>query len=50
MAKRRAALERGAGEGFAAAETYGITGKDVSRLFRELAMDKSLVGKEKLHT
>ena len=47
MAKRRAALERGAGEGFAAAEAYGITGKDISRLFRELAMDKSLVGKEK---
>ena len=47
MAKRRAALERGAGEGFAAAEAVGITGRDVSRLFRELAMDKSLAGKEK---
>ncbi len=47
MAKRRAALERGAGEGFAAAEAYGITGKDISRLFAELARDKSLVGKEK---
>ncbi len=47
MAKRRAALERGAGEGFAAAEAVGITGRDISRLFRELAMDKSLVGKEK---
>jgi len=47
MAKRRAALERGAGEGFAAAEAYGITGKDISRLFAELATDKSLVGKEK---
>ena len=47
MAKRRQALERGAGEGFAAAEAVGITGRDISRLFRELAMDKSLVGKEK---
>ena len=47
MLKRRQALERGAGEGFAAAEAYGITGKDVSRLFAELATDKTLVGKEK---
>ena len=30
-----------------ALEQYGITGKDVSRLFAELASDKSLVGKEK---
>ena len=47
MFKRQQALERGAGEGFAAAEAYGITGKDISRLFAELARDKSLVGKEK---
>ena len=47
MFKRQQALERGAGEGFAAVEQYGITGKDVSRLFAELASDKSLVGKEK---
>ena len=47
MFKRKQALERGAGEGFAAAEAYGITGKDVTRLFKELAMDKSLVGEEK---
>ena len=47
MAMRRKALERGAGEGFAAAEAYGITGKDISRLFAELAKDKTLVGKEK---
>ena len=47
MFKKRQALERGAGEGFAAAEAYGITGKDISRLFAELATDKSLVGKEK---
>ena len=26
---------------------YGITGKDISRLFAELATDKTLVGKEK---
>ena len=47
MFKRKQALERGAGEGFAAAEAYGITGKDISRLFAELARDPSLVGKEK---
>ena len=47
MAKRKQAIERGAGEGFAAAEAYGITGKDISRLFAELARDKTLVGKEK---
>ena len=47
MAMKRKALERGAGEGFAAVEQYGITGRDVSRLFAEIASDKSLVGKEK---
>lgn len=47
MFKRQQALERGMGEGFAAAEEYGITGPMVSKLFRELAMDKSLVGQEK---
>ncbi len=47
MAMRKKALQRGTGEGFAAAEAYGITGKDISRLFAELARDKSLVGKEK---
>jgi hypothetical protein len=47
MFKRQQALKRGAGEGFAAAEAYGITGQDVTRLFKELAMDKTLVGKEK---
>ena len=47
MFKRQKALERGTGEGFAAAEAYGITGKDISRLFAELATDKTLVGKEK---
>ena len=47
MAMRKKALQRGAGEGFAAAEAYGITGKDISRLFAELAKDKTLVGKEK---
>ena len=47
MFKRQQALERGAGEGFAAAEQYGITGPMVSKLFREIAMDKTLVGKEK---
>ena len=47
MAKRKAAIERGAGEGFAAAEQFGITGPMVTKLFKEIAMDKSLVGKEK---
>ena len=47
MFKRQQALKRGTGEGFAAAEAYGITGKDISRLFAELARDPSLVGKEK---
>jgi hypothetical protein len=47
MAMRRKALERGTGEGFAAVEQYGITGRDVSRLFAEIASDKTLVGKEK---
>lgn len=47
MAMRKKALERGAGEGFAAAEAYGITGRDISRLFAELSQDKTLVGKEK---
>ena len=47
LAKRKEAIERGLGEGFAAAEAYGITGKDISRLFAELATDKTLVGKEK---
>jgi hypothetical protein len=47
LAMRRKALERGTGEGFAAVEQYGITGRDVSRLFAEIASDKSLVGKEK---
>jgi len=45
--KKKQAIEKGVGEGFAAAEQYGITGPMVSKLFREIAMDKSLVGKEK---
>tara|TARA_R100001129_G_scaffold24138_1_gene15547 strand:- start:567 stop:1838 length:1272 start_codon:yes stop_codon:yes gene_type:complete len=47
LAKRKEAIERGVGEGFAAAEEFGITGPMVSKLFREIAMDPSLVGKEK---
>ena len=47
MAMRKKALERGSGEGFAAAEAYGITGRDISRLFAEMATDKTIVGKEK---
>jgi len=45
--KRKQALEKGAGEGFAAVEQYGITGKDITRMFKELAVDPSLQGKEK---
>ena len=45
--KKQQAIEKGAGEGFAAAEQYGITGPMVSKLFREIAMDRTLVGKEK---
>ena len=47
LAKRKEAIERGVGEGFAAAEEFGITGPMVSKLFREIAMDQSLVGREK---
>ena len=47
LAKRKEAIERGVGEGFAAAEEFGITGPMVSKLFREIAMDPSLVGAEK---
>ena len=47
LAKRKEAIERGVGEGFAAAEEFGITGPMVSKLFREIAMDPSLVGREK---
>ena len=45
--KRQQALEKGAGQGFAAVEQYGITGKDITRMFKELAVDSSLQGKEK---
>ena len=47
LAKRKEAIERGVGEGFAAAEEFGITGPMVSKLFREIAMDPTLVGREK---
>ena len=33
--------------GYQALRKYGITGKDISRLFASLGTDKSLVGKEK---
>ena len=47
LAKRKEAIERGVGEGFAAAEEFGITGEMVTKLFKEIAMDSSLVGPEK---
>ena len=33
--------------GYQALRKYGIEGRDISRLFRNVAMDKSLVGEEK---
>jgi hypothetical protein len=45
--KRQQALEKGVGQGFEAVEQYGITGKDITRMFKELAVDPSLQGKEK---
>jgi len=43
------AARRGSGEqmGYGDIRKYGLEAKDISRLFRNVAMDKSLVGKEK---
>ena len=48
MAMRAKNLEKGGTQmGYQALRKYGIEGRDISRLFRNVAMDKSLVGKEK---
>ena len=41
------ALVRGARMGYQALRKYGFEAKDISKMFRDLAMDKSLQGKEK---
>ena len=48
MAMRAKNLEKGGTQmGYQALRKYGIEAGDISRLFRNVAMDKSLVGKEK---
>ena len=48
MAMRAKNLEKGGTQmGYQALRKYGLEAKDISRLFRTVAMDKSLVGKEK---
>jgi len=48
MAMRAKNLEKGGTQmGYQALRKYGIEGRDISRLFRNVAMDKSLVGEEK---
>jgi hypothetical protein len=48
MAMRAKNLEKGGTQmGYQALRKYGIEAGDISRLFRNIAMDKSLVGKEK---
>ena len=48
MAMRAKNLEKGGTKmGYQALRKYGLEAKDISRLFRNVAMDKSLVGKEK---
>jgi len=41
------ALVRGARMGYQALRKYGFEAKDISKMFRDLAMDRSLQGKEK---
>ena len=47
LAKRAAARSSGQQMGYGDIRKYGLEAKDISRLFRNVAMDKSLVGKEK---
>ena len=48
MAMRAKNLEKGGTQmGYQALRKYGLEAKDISRLFRTVAMDKSLVGKER---
>ena len=51
LAKKTAAINRSVDEGtqmgYGALRKYGLEAEDISRLFRELAMDRTMVGPEK---
>ena len=47
LAKKAAARSSGKQMGYGDIRKYGLEAEDISRLFRNVAMDKSLVGKEK---
>ena len=47
LAKKAAARAGGQQMGYGDIRKYGLEAEDISRLFRNVAMDKSLVGKEK---
>jgi len=51
LAKKTAAINKSVDEGtqmgYGALRKYGLEAEDISRLFRELAMDKTMVGPEK---
>ena len=47
LAKKAAAKSSGKQMGYGDIRKYGLEAEDISRLFRNVAMDKSLVGKEK---
>ena len=47
LAMKSKNLAKGGKMGYQALRKYGIEGRDISRLFRNVAMDKSLVGEEK---
>ena len=51
LAKKTAAINKSVDEGtqmgYGALRKYGLEAKDISRLFRELAMDRTMVGPEK---
>ena len=47
LAMKAKNLAKGGKMGYQALRKYGIEGRDISRLFRNVAMDKSLVGEEK---
>ena len=47
LAKKAAAKSSGKQMGYGDIRKYGLEAEDISRLFRDVAMDKSLVGKEK---
>ena len=51
LAKKTAAINKSVDEGtqmgYGALRKYGLEAEDISRLFRELAMDRTMVGPEK---